>query len=84
MVESSPATKPDGSLAGDTASMHSFAWAGGAGGGKGGKVTVPETLPADVKTQSQLMDYLLKLGVPADTDEFDTAFGKLGKGLPLR
>jgi hypothetical protein len=34
MVESSPATKPDGSLAGDTASMHSFAWAGGAGGGK--------------------------------------------------
>lgn len=57
---------------------------GGAGGGKGGKVAVPDTLPADVKTQSQLMDYLLKLGVPADTDEFDAAFGKLNKGLPLR
>jgi hypothetical protein len=57
---------------------------GGGGGGKGGKVNVPDTLPAEVKTQSQLMDYLAKLGVPADTDEFDTAFEKLSKGLPLR
>lgn len=59
---------------------------GGAGGagGKGGKVTVPDSLPADVKTQSQLMDYLAKLGVPNETEEFDTAFEKLSKGLPIR
>lgn len=59
---------------------------GGAGGagGKGGKVTVPDTLPADVKNQGQLIDYLLKLGVPNETPEFDTAFDKLAKGLPLR
>lgn len=55
---------------------------GGAGGGKGGKVNVPDTRPADVKTQGQLIDYLLKLGVPQDTDEFDTAYEKLG-GLKL-
>lgn len=57
---------------------------GGQGGGKGGKVTVPDTLPADVKNQSQLIDYLLKLGVPNETEEFDKAFDKLSKGLPLR
>ncbi|NML67610.1 hypothetical protein HHL22_20610 [Hymenobacter sp. RP-2-7] len=61
---------------------------GGAGaggqGGKGGKVSVPEVLPGDVKTQSQLIDYLLKLGLAQETDEFDTAFDKLGKGLPIR
>lgn len=34
MIESSPAIKPEGSLTGDTASMHSFAWAGGAGSSK--------------------------------------------------
>jgi hypothetical protein len=55
---------------------------GGAGGGKGGKVNVPDTRPADVKTQGQLMDYLAKLGVPGDTDEFDAAYEKLG-GLTL-
>ena len=57
---------------------------GGQGGNKGGKVTVPDTLPADVKNQGQLIDYLLKLGVPNETKEFDEAFAKLGKGLPLR
>lgn len=56
----------------------------GGGGGKGGKVTVPDMLPADVKNQSQLIDYLLKLGVPNESDEFDAAFEKLSKGLPIR
>jgi hypothetical protein len=45
---------------------------------------VPETLPGTVKHQGQLMDYLLQLGLATGTDEFDTAFEKLGKGLPLR
>jgi hypothetical protein len=53
-------------------------------GGKGGKVTVPDTVPGDVKNQGQLIDYLLKLGLANDTDEFDTAFEKLSKGLPMR
>lgn len=55
---------------------------GGTGGGKGGKVHVPDARPADVKTQGQLIDYLLKLGVAQDTDEFDAAYEKLG-GLKL-
>jgi len=59
------------------------AGAGGAGGGKG-KITVPETRPATVKNQGQLIDYLLQLGLAQDTEEFDTAFGKLSTGLPLR
>ena len=59
--------------------------AGGAGGqGKGGKITVPDTLPTTVKNQSQLIDYLLQLGLADGTDEFDNAFEKLSKGLPLR
>ena len=57
---------------------------GGQGNGKGGKVTIPETVPADVKTQAQLIDYLLKLGVAQETEEFDTAFEKLSKGLKFR
>lgn len=58
---------------------------GGAGGaGKGGKITVPDTVPGDVKNQGQLIDYLLKLGLADGTDEFDDAFGKLSKGLPMR
>lgn len=58
---------------------------GGAGsGGKGGKITVPDTVPADVKNQGQLFDYLLKLGLADGTDEFDAAYEKLSKGLPLR
>ena len=56
----------------------------GGAGGKGGKVTVPDALPATVKTQSQLIDYLLQLGVADGTDEFDAAFEKLSKGLPIR
>jgi hypothetical protein len=56
----------------------------GGGGGKGGKVTVPDALPATVKTQSQLIDYLLQLGVADGTDDFDAAFDKLSKGLPIR
>lgn len=56
----------------------------GGAGGKGGKVNVPDALPATVKTQSQLIDYLLQLGVADGTDEFDAAFDKLSKGLPIR
>ena len=56
----------------------------GGAGGKGGKVNVPDTLPATVKSQSQLIDYLLQLGVADGTDEFDAAFDKLSKGLPIR
>ena len=59
---------------------------GGAGGtgGKGGKITVPDAVPIDVKNQGQLIDYLLKLGLADGTDEFDAAFDKLSKGLPMR
>lgn len=61
---------------------------GGAGGGQGGggkgKVNVPDALPATVKTQSQLIDYLMQLGLADGTDEFDAAFDKLSKGLPMR
>lgn len=65
----------------------------GGGGGKGnppkagldkdGNVIVPDALPADVKNQGELMDYLVKLGVPKDTVQFDKAFGKFADKLPL-
>jgi hypothetical protein len=65
---------------------------GGGGNGNGGpktgldkdgNVIVPDALPADVKTQGDLMDYLIKLGVPKDTKQFDTAYGKFSDKLPL-
>jgi len=69
---------------------------GGGGGGKGGNppkpvggldekgnVILPDALPAEVKNQGQLIDYLVKLGVPKDTPQFDKAFGKFSEKLPL-
>lgn len=66
--------------------------AGGGGGGGNppkagvddkGHVIVPDQLPADVKNQGDLIDYLVKLGVPKDTVQFDKAFGKFADKLPL-
>jgi hypothetical protein len=67
---------------------------GAGGGGQGGQhpprldaqgqVVVPDALPATVKNQGQLIDYLVGLGVKKDTDAFDKAFDKLKGALPLR
>lgn len=67
---------------------------GAGGGGQGnppapkldgqGNPIVPDTLPADVKTQGQYLDYLVKLGFKRNTTEFDKAYGKHADKLLLR
>ena len=53
---------------------------GGAGGagGQGGRKATPTSLPATVKTQAQLMDYLKEFGLADGTDEYDKAWDSLG------
>lgn len=67
---------------------------GAGGGGQGGQkpprvdasgnVVVPDALPETVKNQSQLMDYLIGLGVKQGTEAFDKAFAKHKGTLPIR
>lgn len=49
-----------------------------------GKVTDITILPADVKTQVQLADFMKKHAVAQGTIEFNKIWEKLGKNLPLR
>lgn len=64
----------------------------GGGAGKGGKpalddkgnVKVPDTRPADVKTKTGVMQWLIGLGVKQNTPEFDAAYGAHTQGLPLQ
>jgi len=62
------------------------AGAGGTGGASGGgRKAVPTSLPATVKTQGQLHDYLKEYGLIADTEEYDKAWDALkGDTLSLR
>ncbi|GAA3940473.1 hypothetical protein [Hymenobacter algoricola] len=58
---------------------------GGAGGAGGGRKAVPTSLPATVKTQGQLIDYLKEFSVTDGTDDYDKAWDALGGDkLPLR
>jgi len=52
--------------------------------GPDGKVIVPAARPATLKNQGDVLDWLIKLGVPQNTDEFDKAFDTHAKGLPMR
>jgi hypothetical protein len=46
---------------------------------------VPASLPATVKNQGQLMDYLKELSLGEGTKEYDEAWDKLGGDkLPMR
>lgn len=65
--------------------------AGGAGSGKGSDNKIdPNTLnkdnferPAEVKTQEQLMTYMLEIGLVRGTKVFNEIYSKHGQGLPL-
>jgi hypothetical protein len=49
-----------------------------------GKITDVTSVPAEVKTKTQLHEYLSKLGLLADSEEFNKIYTKLGEKLPLR
>lgn len=49
-----------------------------------GKITDIVALPADVKTQMQLTDYMKKLALVQGTPEYNIIFKKYGEKLPLR
>lgn len=60
---------------------------GGNSGGTGrdGRKALPAALPASVKSQGQLMDFLKEYGLGQDTKEYDDAWDKLGGDkLPMR
>ncbi|MDF7810711.1 hypothetical protein [Hymenobacter sp. YC55] len=57
---------------------------GNGGNGSGGRKALPAALPATVKNQGQLMDFLKEFGLAADSKEYDEAFDKFSAGLPLR
>ncbi|MCC3156440.1 hypothetical protein LJ737_04280 [Hymenobacter sp. 15J16-1T3B] len=56
----------------------------GAAGGQGGKKALPAAVPATIKTQGQLIDWLKEYGLAQNSKEFDEAFDKFSEGLALR